>query len=142
MFYGTSGITDTKVAIYANGSDLSNAFGSCSALKTIPKLVVHEGLAYGNAFSGCSALEAIVIEGVIGNTISFSPCKNLSRASIESIISALSQTASGNTLTLSKVAVDKAFETSEGAQDGSNSDAWDALGGEKRPRQNWAVSLV
>lgn len=63
----------------------------------------------------------------------------LSQANIRSIIAALSPDTSGLTVTLSKVAVDREFETSEGANDGSSSAEWLAL---VDARPNWSVLLV
>lgn len=80
-------------------------------------------------------------DSVIAATTGFPQSTKLSKESIESIIGALSESASGKTLTLSKTAVDKAFETSEGAKDGSTSAEWNALGGTNRPRQNWTITL-
>ena len=51
----------------------------------------------------------------------------------------LTDTASGKTITFSKTAVNKAFETSAGANDGSTSAEWLALVGTK---PNWTISLA
>lgn len=131
IFNAASEITDTKVAIYANGRQANAMFAGCTALKTITKLVVHEDLTYSNTFSGCSALEDITIEGTIGKAIDFSPCKKLNRTSIESIISALSDSTSGLEARFSAEAVGAAF-----AVDGE----WDAYVDANAP--NWAISLV
>jgi hypothetical protein len=79
-------ITDTKVAIYANGNAASYAFSGCTDLHTIRKLVVHDSLSYNTTFGGCRALVNISFEGVIGKNISFSVSSLLSDTSIQSII--------------------------------------------------------
>ena len=78
-----------------------------------------------------------------GNTIASSldmkSCTLLSKASITSIINALSSTTSGLTVTLSKTAVNTAFETESGGADGSTSQEWLALATTK---SNWTISLA
>ena len=90
-----------------------------------------------NAFN-TTTLKNITFEGVIGVTVTFANCTLLTKASIESIISVLSTTASGKSLTLSLTAVNNAFETSVGANDGSNSSEWQTL---VNTRQNWTINL-
>lgn len=84
-------------------------FAGCTSLKTIRKFIVSEEGQFPNTFQNCPLLENIVFEGVIGQNISFESSTKLTRASIESIITHLSDTASGKTLTLSKAAVDEEF---------------------------------
>ena len=132
LFQNSAYLTDTKVPIYANGTAATSMFQNCSALKTINKLVVHEALTYSGAFSGCTALENIVIEGVIGKTLGFNNSTKLSRASIESIITALSETATGVSVTFSQTAAYTAFGSKE---------EWEAYLAENKP-SNWNVSLA
>ena len=63
----------------------------------------------------------------------------LTKESLTNIINVLSDETSGLTVTLSKTAVNKAFETGEGYADGSDSAAWSALVATK---SNWTISLV
>lgn len=57
-----------------------------------------------------NSLKNLVVEGVIGqNQLSFAKCTKLSKASITSIINALSSTTSGLKITISKTAVNNAF---------------------------------
>lgn len=63
----------------------------------------------------------------------------LDKESFVSIVNALSASTSGYSVHLSLVAVNKAFETSEGANDGSTSTEWTTLVATK---QNWTISLV
>ena len=62
----------------------------------------------------------------------------LSRDSIINVMNALSTTTNGFTVRLAKRAVDSAFETEEGANDGSTSAEWLAL---VNSRPNWVVSF-
>ena len=68
-------------------------------------------------------------DSVIAANISFTQCNSLSAASIRSIVRALSSTASGKKLTLSKTAVNAAFTDEE----------WTALANTK---SNWTISLA
>lgn len=72
-----------------------------------------------------------------GFNVQWSP--KLSKESIISIINALSDTTTALTVTLSKTAVNNAFETAKGNADGSTSEEWAALIATK---QNWTISLV
>jgi hypothetical protein len=76
---------------------------------------------------------------VIAANIEFAQSKNLTRASIESIVNALSTTTSGKTVTFSRAAVNKAYETSEGANDGADSPEWYSL---IDTRSNWTFNLI
>lgn len=121
----------------ANTSSLfSNDWG---ALITIEKLIVNEAVTYKSWFVNSNNLTNITFEGTIGQSIDFQYSKKLSKASIDNIAIALSTTASGMTLTLSKDAVNAAYETSEGAKDGSTSAAWSAI---VNSRTNWTISLI
>lgn len=118
-------------------STLGHAF-AYSTIETIDRLVVVEQLKYDNTFAGCDKLKNIIFDGVIGENISFqwSP---LSGESIGSVVSHLSDSAAGKTVTFKLSAVNSAFETAEGAADGSASEAWAALIATK---SNWTISCV
>lgn len=117
----------------------SSTFASCERLITIDKLKINNGTAtFVLTFSSCYALKNITIEGIIGKDIDFKACTELSKASITSAMNARSTTATF-TMTFSKAAVDKAFETAEGANDGSTSAEWIALDNE---RPNVTTALI
>jgi len=97
-----------------------------STVNTIDKLILKSdgSQTFDGVFIGCTNLKNLTIEGVIGKSgldLHWSP---LSRASIESVISALTPWYGGYSITLSLSAVNKAFETGEGAKDGSTSAEW------------------
>lgn len=141
-FYGSSGITDTKVDIDVsiNTTRISLMFGWCSNLKTVKKLKVSEKITnYTNAFLQCASLENIDIEGSVCANIGFPHSTKLTSASITNIINALSPDTTGFSVNLSLVAVKKAFETSPGANDGNTSAEWTALAATK---SNWTISLL
>ena len=86
----------------------------CSELVTIRKLKLKDdgSQKFTRPFENNTELRNIEIEGKIGNSIDFSGCPVLSKASLESIISHLSPTATF-TITFSQTAVNNAFTTDE-----------------------------
>lgn len=129
--FAYSTVTDTIVTIDASKATKSqHIFDSNRRLRTIRKLIVSENNGFNTWFRYCEDLETLIVEGTIGqNGFDLQWSKNLSKASIESIINHLSTTTSGLTVTLSKTAVNNAFTTDE----------WNALIG---TRTNWTISLV
>ena len=120
------GVVDTTSA-----TNLGTTFSN-SGMRTIDKLVLKSdgSQTFSSPFNNCTNLENIIIEGVIGkNGFNIQHSTKLSKASIESIINALSITTSGLTVTLSKTAVNNAFTTDE----------WNTLIATK---SNWTISLV
>lgn len=104
-------------------SDLSTIFGGATAMVEINDLILKDNGSqkFGNSsFSSCRSLVNLQITGVIGMTVSIG-ASPLNRASIESVVNRLSSTATKQTLTLNLDAVNRAFETAEGANDGSTS---------------------
>lgn len=122
-------------------TNLGDTFNFNSSLVEIKMpLLVGEKTANINGFNGCTNLEEVRFDGTICiNGLNLQWSKKLSKASIENVISCLSTTTSGLTVTLSKTAVNKAFETGEGYADGSDSAAWSTLIATK---SNWTISLV
>jgi hypothetical protein len=130
-------------------------FNNCTALKTIECLrFSNETTTAVSSFYYCNALESITIEGEICISLNFQWSTKLSKESIISIVTHLSDT-QGATLTLSKTAVDNAFMTEDGTL-GSTSDEWLDLikskastitGGESNEDKDsehglWTISLV
>lgn len=97
-------------------------------LNTIDKLIIAEHNTFDSNSFNNSAISNLTVEGVIGSTINFqwSP---LTKASMTSVINALSSSTSGKTATFKKTAKEAAFTASE----------WDALISTK---PNWTISLV
>lgn len=133
MFYDC-GLSDTKVPIYCKARQLSQTFNMNSGnLITITYLELLPTTTFYIPFMGCNSLENITIGGTIGqNGLSFQWSPNLSKASITSIINALSTTTSGLSITLLASAVTKAFGS-------TTADEWTAL---IATRPNWTISLV
>lgn len=143
IFYQTGikriGVIDTTAS-----TNLNNMFAHMNTnLETVDLLILkNDGSQTFNAssFVGANALKNITIQGTIGNpNISLSAFTVLTKASITSFINALSTTTSGIAITFSKTAVNKAFETSSGANNGSTSTEWANLIATK---SNWTISLA
>lgn len=135
-------ITRLGVMNFSSSAALSNTFHTMSALETIDLLVLRNdgNQSYSNVFTNCTKLVNLTVEGIIGKDgFNVQWSTKLSRKSIESILSCLSKETSGLTVTLSLAAVNKAFETSENALDGSSSREWTALVAE---HTNWTVTLI
>lgn len=142
-FRGNKVITDTKVPIIDKVGNIYSTFNGCNNLKRVESLTLEVPVTKANnAFFDCIELEEINVicnGGSFAADLSLRYSTKLSRASITSIVNALSATTSGLSVTLSKTAVDTAFETTAGAGDGSTSAEWNALISTK---SNWTISLV
>lgn len=121
-----------------SGADANNLFNDCPKLVEIEGLVFNENITPSQYTFYATTLQHITFEGVIGNSVDFrySP---LTKASITNIINTLSSTATGQTLTLKLSAVNTAFETSAGANDGSTSAEFAALVATKT---NWTITMI
>ena len=84
------------------------SFAQCFKLHTIAKLRSDEDTKFNMTFTQCQALKNISFDGVIGQTINFAYCKELSAESIKDIFAHLSDTASEKTLYLSDTAINNA----------------------------------
>lgn len=140
-FYMT-GVTRVGVLDTRSTSSLNSLFSySGNKLKTVDCLILKDdgSQTFGNnSFINCTGLTNITVQGKIGRTVNMQWAP-LSKASLTSVINALSTTTSGLSITLSKTAVNNAFATSEGAADGSTSSEWLNL---IATRSNWTISLV
>ena len=113
--------------INLSGATATSIFDYSVKLVTIRNLIVSDTTT-AVGICNCTALQNITITGTIANSlwIANSP---LTKASITSIISALSGTVTGKTLSIKATAKQAAFTDSE----------WAALIGTK---PNWTISLV
>ena len=132
IFSNANGITRLGTLDFRKVTYGTGWFSYMKKLITIDKLMLSENtISPGNfSFEECLELTNITIEGVINkNGHNFQWSKKLSKASIESIMAALSTTTSGLTVTLSKTAVNNAFTDEE----------WSALVSQ---HTNWTISLI
>lgn len=162
-FKGTDIIKDNNFT-KAYGDGLNHTFWNCPNLVNARTLTVTEVQPFNNSFNACPKLEEVRFKGTIAYAISFQWSPLLSKASIigdvataeeiaagkniialngksyyKGIFGALSDTTSNITITFKKETIDKAFETSIGANDGSTSNEWTTLVASK---SNWTISLV
>lgn len=136
-----------------------NVFQDCKYLVTIDEWGDAQGREMSAAgltstFSNCVALENITIKGKFANTVYFHWSTKLTRASIESIVNALSDNVSGKTLQLSKVAVDEAFMVYNGPLPEEDPNGYDnpdnwiigSVSGEWMElcyiHSNWTITLI
>ena len=127
---------------------INGAFAGCTSLKTIRGIKINPNVLSSkvDTFNNCPMLEDVSFEGEIGLSLDFKLSTKLTSASIESIINHLSDTATGNTLTLSKTAVMNAFGGAAVDTDGDGvldaimgSEEWLKLAGNKT---NWNFAFV
>lgn len=105
-------------------------FSNAQYLKTVEKIIVAPETYFSiYSFASAWALENIIVEGTIagGNGLDLRYSRNLTKDSIISFINALSTETAPYSVSFSLRSVNKAFETSDGANDGSTSAEWEAL---------------
>lgn len=109
-------------------------------LKKIERLICSETTVFqSNTFQNALEITYIGFEGVIAkNGLNVSWSTKLDKESHVKLVNTLSSTTSGLSVTVSQTAVNKAFETSAGANDGSTSQEWLNLIATK---SNWTISL-
>ena len=139
MFYNCDELTAVPAIDTAQGTDFSSMFSGCRSLTTIPVIDTSKCTNFGSMFYNCTALESLTLTGLVKTSgLNLSYSVKLSKASIASVINALDASASGKSVTLSRTAVNAAFETAAGAKDGSASAEWQNLIAAK---PNWTISL-
>ena len=141
-------------------------FGDTYSLHTIEKIVFKDDGSQGAvSMWGQFVLKNITIEGVVGGNYDWTYANNLTKDSIlgkattdaeviakgknlinlnntyyyGGIFGSMSDDATDVTLKIPKATIDKAFETSSNAKNGSTSAEWTALTGLK---SNWTISLL
>lgn len=126
--YGNSRITTTKRLIdWSAVTNTSYAFSNCPLMIEIVMLVVSETTPFhSTTFSGLTNLVDMRMGGTVGDGLDISNSTKLNKASHLSIFGCISTTAA-ITVTVSRTAVNKAFETATGANDGSTSQEWNDL---------------
>lgn len=116
----------------SSASDTTYGALNCTQLVTIEKLVISEKTKLDNYtfpfYSGAKLANINCVEGEICTNIRIANCP-LTKASIENVVNALSNTTSGFTCTFNKNAKESAFTTDE----------WNSLIATK---SNWTFSLA
>ncbi len=126
------GCTTTNIPTLdvTNCTDFGRTFYGASKLETVVLENLSGSATFTNTFTNCSNLVNLSVSGIIGkNGLNLQWSTKLSRDSIVSVVNALSPTTTGLTVTLSKTAVESAFNDAE----------WDAL---ESTKTNWTITLV
>lgn len=132
-------VAKLKYSDTSSGTNFSYMFIGCAKLTTIPQLDTSKGTNFSHMFSSCTNLTNLTMTGTIkANGMDLHYSTKLSKASIISVINALSDTTNALKVQLSKTAVNNAFETSGGVADGSTSEEWTTLIATKA---NWTIAL-
>lgn len=93
-------ITDTKVPIDISNGSGTYVLANCRNLVRIPKIIVDANVIFTGWLTSCTALEEIRFEGTIGKSLDLHFSTKLSMMSLASIVGALSDTVTGQTITL------------------------------------------
>ena len=138
VFYNSDvtelGVIDCSKTV-SGWSGAVSCFVNCKQLKSIEKIIPPPAGVNFDAFRQCYALTDIVFEGDVASTTNLQESTLLSKASITSLINALSTTTSGLSITLSKTAVNTAFNMT----DDNPSEEWSKL---IEPKGNWTITLI
>ncbi len=140
-----SGANISRIGILdlSSGINMSSVFegnADMPVLERIDKIVCSENNMWDNSsFRNLSALTYLRFEGVIAHSIGLQWSIRLDKESILSVIKALSPDVTGQVLSLSADAVDAAFETGAGLNDGSMSDVWISW---LTTKTNWRIELI
>lgn len=93
-------ITDSKVTVDIRGANGTYMFFDCPKLRKIRKIIVNENNLFTGCFQNNVNLEEIRFEGTIGNSLDLHWSTKLSMESLANILSCLSKTSTGQTITL------------------------------------------
>ena len=140
--FSSSNISRYGVIDMRNANSCSGAFSQYEpyALIQIDEIISAETTPWlPNSFRYEYNLQEVRFSGVIAASTGIPNSGGLSKESIISIINALSSTTTGLTFTLQLGAVNRNFETSTGASDGSTSAEWTTL---RDTKSNWTIALA
>lgn len=132
VFNGGAFTVLPEIEYGASAWSIWGTFANCTSLHTIRKLTFHESIdssrSFVDIFTNDSSLANVEFAGLLKGDINLQWCP-LTKASIESLIGILSDTATGKTVTLKSDAVNQAMPW----------DIWNELIATK---PNWTFSLV
>ena len=137
MFYNTQFVRLPLLDFYNATTALDRVFAYSTKLKTIDKLILSANTKFDltsgrETFRSCNELENLTIGGTIGqNGLDLHWSHKLSKASIISIITALSDDTNGMAVTLSATAWNAAFQ-------GNSAEEESLL----NSKPNWTIALV
>lgn len=129
MFYNTR-LKKIPKLDFSKVTSMANCFRLNGYLEELSLIFSENTIFHNEAFTGCSRLSDLTIEGKIANdNFNVQWSTSLNKKSIISIIGALSLDTTSMSVTLSRIAVNNAFDEYE----------WEAL---LVARPNWTVSLM
>lgn len=129
------GIVDMTKNTVTNGL----LFANSNTINRIEKVIVSASTNIGsNSFNASPNITHVVFEGDIRYSLSFASQTKLDKESILSIINCLYDASTSQTITFNTNAINKQFETSDGANDGSASTEWTNL---ITTKPNWTFAL-
>lgn len=116
----------------------SHNWSSATSIRKIDNFISSATTKFSNdTFQHATSLTDITMSGVVANSINFGACP-LNKASIESVINVLSSTATGQTVTFKKTAVNTAFGIN--VDDASTfTDEFNTL---RNSKSNWTFSYA
>lgn len=110
--FSFSNISRAPIIDTSNAPSMGYMLFYHSKVETIDKLILKDDGSQttgSNNFEGCSNLKNITIEGVIGSTFNIRWSTLLTKASIESIVKALSPDVTGVSVIFSKTAINREY---------------------------------
>lgn len=149
MLQTNAAVGEGKLVRLTLNVDTSAATAAASAFYNCNKLEVIDGtpidLSSMNAdsninqmFHMCYKLAEVRFKGTLKVSLSLNKAQQITKASIDSVVSCLSDDASGKWISFNSKRINTLYETSEGAADGSDSAEWQAVLDRK---QNWTFTL-
>lgn len=119
------------------------AFYACNMLEVIDgtpidlsSMTADSHLSY--MFHMCYSLAEVRFKGTIKAGLTLSKAQRITKATIDSVVSCLSDDVSGKSISFNVNRINTLYETAEGAADGSNSAEWQAVV-DRKP--NWTFVL-
>lgn len=149
LFYDSDFTRVPKITLGGSlTSSVWHLFSESDSLVTIDEIELTDDFTdagtvvlWAQCFENCVALKNITFtgNGKITQSIDLQWSKSLTKASITNIINYLSTDSNAMICRLSLEAVNVAFESAEGAKDGTSSAEWTAL---IETKPNWSVALM
>lgn len=149
MLQANNEVGEGKLKRLTLNVDTSAAKAAASAFYNCNKLEIIDGTpidlssinADGNIyqlFHMCYKLAEVRFKGIIKASLSLNKLQQITKATIDSVVSCLSDDVSGKSVSFNEMRINSLYETSSGAADGANSTEWATVIGRK---PNWTFVL-
>lgn len=109
MFVNNTVVTEINFPLSFSASNNAGVFANASNLVTISSLTVSSNVNMTDWFNGCASLVNLTIDGTIGSNVDLSAAGSLSVVSVKSVLSHLSSSGSGRTVSFAS-AIQSAVE--------------------------------